>query len=50
MISGHDPARPEDVYFEIADTFFEATKLVGTMVLAYFSLRSGTIKFEPEGG
>jgi hypothetical protein len=43
FISGHDPTRPEEVYFEIVDVFFEATKLVAIMILAYFGLRSGAI-------
>jgi hypothetical protein len=41
LISGSDPPRPDAVYFEIVDTFFEATKLDGMMILAYFGLRSG---------
>lgn len=39
VISDQDPSRPETSYFEIVDTFFKATKLVGLMTLAYFTTR-----------
>ncbi len=38
-ITGEDPTRPEDAYYEIVDTFFEATKLVATLILAYLMAR-----------
>jgi hypothetical protein len=44
LIGGSDPPRSDAVYFEIVDTFFDATKLVGMMTLAYFGLRSGAIR------
>lgn len=34
QISGEDPRRPEEDYFEAVDAFFEATKLSGTLILA----------------
>lgn len=43
VISGEDPHRPETVYYEIAGTFLQASRLVGTMILAYLSLRAGRI-------
>jgi hypothetical protein len=48
FISGGDPPRPDEDYFEIVDTFFEATKLVGTMIIAYFGWRSGVIRTRTE--
>lgn len=48
MISGVDSPRPDSVYFEIVDTFFEATKLVGLMTVAFFGLSSGSLKLDPE--
>jgi hypothetical protein len=35
QISGHDPNRPEEAYFEAVDAFFEATKLAGMLLLAF---------------
>ncbi len=43
-ISGEDPPRPEETYYEVVDSFFEATRLVGTMILAYLSLRAGVVQ------
>lgn len=48
-ISGEDPPRPESVYFEIVDTFFEATRLASMLILGYLTARTGTIALEPEG-
>lgn len=39
QISGHDPYRPEETYFEAVDTFFEATKLAGMLLLAFWMAR-----------
>lgn len=39
QISGHDPHRPEETYFEAVDTFFEATKLAGMLLLAFWMAR-----------
>ncbi|RWH52860.1 MAG: hypothetical protein EOQ82_24840 [Mesorhizobium sp.] len=39
QISGHDPDRPEKTYFEAVDTFFEATKLAGMLLLAFWTAR-----------
>jgi hypothetical protein len=36
QISGHDPNRPEETYFEAVDAFFEATKLAGMLFLAFW--------------
>lgn len=36
QISGHDPLRSEETYFEAVDTFFEATKLAGMLLLAFW--------------
>lgn len=33
QISGHDPQRSDETYFEAVDTFFEATKLAGMLLL-----------------
>jgi hypothetical protein len=35
QISGHDPQRPDDTYFEAVDAFFEATRLAGMLMLAF---------------
>lgn len=40
VFSGKDPPRPDEAYFEIVDTFFEATKLVGLLLLGYFTARA----------
>lgn len=40
VFSGKDPPRPDETYFEIVDTFFEATKLVGSLMLGYFGVRA----------
>lgn len=47
-ISGIDPPRPESVYFEIVDTFFEATKLIGVMCLGYLHSRAGAASPPPD--
>ena len=39
QLSGHDPQRPDDTYFEAIDTFFEATKLAGMLMLAFLMAR-----------
>jgi hypothetical protein len=39
QISGHDPQRSEETYFETVDTFFEATKLAGMLLLAFWMAR-----------
>lgn len=39
QISGHDPQRSEDTYFEAVDTFFDATKLAGMLLLAFWMAR-----------
>lgn len=39
QISGHDPHRPDETYFEAVDTFFEATKLAGMLLLAFWTAR-----------
>lgn len=38
-ISGVDPERPDTEYFEVVDTFFKATKLVGILVLGFLMAR-----------
>jgi hypothetical protein len=40
VFSGKDPPRPDETYFEVVDTFFEATKLVGLLMLGYFGVRA----------
>jgi hypothetical protein len=40
VISGKDPPRPDETYFEILDSFFEATKIVGLLLLGYFDARA----------
>jgi hypothetical protein len=40
VISGQDPPRPHENYFEIIDAFFEATKLVALLLLGYFEART----------
>lgn len=39
QISGHDPQRPDETYFEVVDTFFESTKLAGQLILAFLMAR-----------
>ena len=39
QIGGHDPERPEEVYFEAVDTFFEATRLAGLLILTCLAAR-----------
>lgn len=39
MIGGEDPARPETVYYEIADVFLRASKLAGGLILGYLTAR-----------
>lgn len=38
-ISGDDPARPDDAYFEIVDAFFEATQMASQLLLGYIVSR-----------
>ena len=40
-ITAEDPPRPDSDYFEIVDAFFEATKLVGVLAVAYLYVLSG---------
>ena len=47
VIGGTDPSRPDEAYFEIVDAFFESTKIIGLMLLGYFSARTGRFK-EPQ--
>jgi hypothetical protein len=39
--SGEDPS--EAAYYEVVETFFEATSLVGTLILACLSIRAGVV-------
>lgn len=39
QIAGHDPHRPDETYFEVVDTFFEATRLAGMLMLAFLMAR-----------
>ncbi|MEQ9607650.1 MAG: hypothetical protein RLN99_08290 [Kiloniellaceae bacterium] len=39
QIGGHDPDLPEESYFEVVDAFFEATKLAGMLLLAFWIAR-----------
>jgi uncharacterized protein (DUF4415 family) len=39
QISAEDPPRPESVYFEVVDSFFEVTKLAGALLLGYLMAR-----------
>ncbi|MCP3442194.1 hypothetical protein [Bradyrhizobium sp. CCGUVB14] len=39
QISGHDPQRRDETYFEAVDTFFDATKLAGMLLLAFWTAR-----------
>lgn len=39
QISGHDPERPEETYFEAVDAFFGATRLAGMLALAFLMSR-----------
>jgi len=39
QISGHDPHRPDETYCEAVDTFFEATRLAGMLLLAFWMAR-----------
>jgi uncharacterized protein (DUF4415 family) len=43
QISAVDPPRPESVYFEVVDAFFEVTKLAGTLLLGYLMARGGKL-------
>jgi hypothetical protein len=36
-ISGHDPTRPDDAYFEIVDAFFQATRIAGISILGFLN-------------
>ncbi len=37
---GQNPPRPDETYFEIVDTFFEATKLASLLLLGDFEARA----------
>ena len=39
QLSGHDPQRPDEAYFDAVDTFFEATRLAGMLMLAFLMAR-----------
>lgn len=39
QISAKDPPRPESVYFEVTDAFFQVTRLAGTLLLGYLMAR-----------
>jgi hypothetical protein len=39
FISGHDPDRPDETYFEVVDAFFKATKVSGMLMLAFLTAR-----------
>ena len=39
QISGHDPERPDEAYFEVVDTFFETTRLAGMLMLGFLMAR-----------
>jgi len=39
QLSGHDPQRPDETYFDAVDTFFEATRLAGMLMLAFLMAR-----------
>lgn len=39
QLSGHDPQRPDETYFDAVDTFFEATRLAGMVMLALLMAR-----------
>lgn len=43
QISGTDPQKPESEYFEIVDAFLNATKLAGTLAIAYLYVASGSM-------
>jgi hypothetical protein len=47
-IGGKDPPRSDETYFEIADTFFEATKVVGLLLLGYFGARALQSEVAPD--
>ncbi|TCQ02675.1 hypothetical protein C8J34_11639 [Rhizobium sp. PP-F2F-G36] len=42
QISGHDPSRSEETYFEVVDRFFQVTKLAGMLILAFWMARHHT--------
>lgn len=42
QISGQDPHRPEETYFEVVDAFFAATRLAGMLMLAFLMARHQT--------
>lgn len=39
QISGEDPVRPEEAYFDVVDSFFAATKLAGLLMIACLTAR-----------
>lgn len=52
-ISGNDPKRTDETYYEAVDTFFEATRLAGILMLAFLSMRhvraDSSTSMEPKG-
>ena len=44
VISGKDPPRPDETYFEIVDAFFEVTKVVSLLLLGYFQARAISVE------
>lgn len=49
QISAKDPPRPESVYFEVTDSFFEVTKLAGTLLLGYLMARGARPSGDADG-
>jgi hypothetical protein len=45
-ITGSDPPKPDEEYFEIIDAFFEATKLIGILAISYLYVLAGEIPGE----
>jgi hypothetical protein len=44
VISGKDPPRPDEAYFEIVDAFFQVTKIVSWLLLGYFDARALSVE------
>lgn len=40
VISAEDPPRPDECYFEIVDSFLEASKIAGLIILGYLDVRA----------
>lgn len=49
-ISGEDPPRPDETYFEVVDAFLRASTLVGTMILVYLGIRAGLYRTDDGTG